>query len=45
MSLDVQFRREVEQAMHDDDRLLAAMRQLLERAWAFVADAGEAKPA
>ena len=35
---DHEFRREVEQAMQDDARLLAAMRALLERAWTFLSD-------
>jgi hypothetical protein len=40
MSLEAEFRREADQAMHDDDRLLAAMRSLLERAWDFVREPG-----
>jgi hypothetical protein len=36
MSVDNEFKREVEQAMRDDARLLAAFRALLEQAWAFV---------
>jgi hypothetical protein len=36
MSVDYEFKREVEQAMRDDARLLAALRALLEQAWAFV---------
>ena len=36
MPIDTEFKREVEQAMHDDARLLAALRAMLEQAWAFV---------
>lgn len=38
MTLDTEFRREMELAMRDDDCLVAAMRALLEQAWAFIKD-------
>lgn len=43
MSVEAEFRREAELAMHDDDGLLAAMKQLLEEAWAFLAEPGAAR--
>ena len=46
MAAEADFQAELERAMHDDAGLLAAMRALLERTWAFVADssAGERRP-